>query len=109
MLRTRLRASGIYRLDVELGTLQDLMLRTYGDRDAARGTAATVAWLTEEIGELARAVRKGSRDDQLHELSDVLAWVASLSNQLGLSLDEAVRRYENGCPKCEATPCRCER
>jgi NTP pyrophosphatase (non-canonical NTP hydrolase) len=83
------------------------MLQTYGERDAARGTAATLAWLTEELGELARAVRKGTTEEQLHELSDVLAWIASLANQLGLSLDDAVARYANGCPKCHATPCHC--
>ena len=83
------------------------MLEIYGDRDNARGTAATIAWLTEEVGELARAVRKGNKEEQLHELSDVLAWVASLANQLGLSLDDAAARYAKGCPKCFASPCRC--
>lgn len=83
------------------------MLRTYGERDAARGTAATIAWLTEELGELARAVRKGTPEEQLHELSDVLAWTASLANQLGLSLDDAVSRYTTGCPKCHSAPCSC--
>ena len=83
------------------------MLRTYGERDAARGTAATIAWLTEELGELARAVRKGTPEEQLHELSDVLAWTASLGNQLGLSLNDAVSRYAEGCPKCHTTPCSC--
>lgn len=83
------------------------MFETYGERDESRGTAATIAWLTEEVGELARAVRKGDREEQLHELSDVLAWVASLANQLGLSLDDAVARYAGGCPKCSASPCRC--
>lgn len=79
----------------------------YGERDAARGIDATVAWLAEELGELARAVRKGTHDEQLHELGDVLAWSASLANQLGLSMDDAVARYADGCPKCRATPCRC--
>ena len=92
---------------MELQKLQQLMLETYGDRDYARGTAATIAWLTEEVGELARAVRKGSKEEQLHELSDVLAWLASLANQLGLSLDDAVARYAEGCPKCSARPCQC--
>ncbi len=92
---------------MDLLELQNLMLRTYGERDSARGTAATLAWLTEELGELARAVRKGTRDDQLHELSDVLAWTASLANQLDLSLDEAIARYSDGCPNCHATPCVC--
>jgi NTP pyrophosphatase (non-canonical NTP hydrolase) len=60
------------------------------------------------MGELAKAVRKGSRDDQLHELGDVLAWLASLANQLGLSFDDAVARYASGCPRCGRAPCVCE-
>jgi NTP pyrophosphatase (non-canonical NTP hydrolase) len=92
---------------MELGELQRLMAATYGVRDRDRGVPATVAWLTEELGELAQAVRKGSADDQLHELGDVLAWLASLAEQLGLSLDDAVARYAGGCPRCASAPCRC--
>lgn len=92
---------------MELAQLQDLMARTYGERDEARGLPATVAWLAEELGELARAVRKGSREEQLHELSDVIAWLASLANQLGVSLDEAASRYAAGCPRCGRSPCGC--
>ena len=68
---------------------------------------AAVAWLAEETGELARAIRKGTSAEQLHELGDVLAWLASIANQLGLSLDDAFARYANGCPTCGAIPCRC--
>jgi NTP pyrophosphatase (non-canonical NTP hydrolase) len=92
---------------MELGQLQELMARTYGEQDAERGVPATVAWLAEELGELAQAVRKGSKEEQLHEFSDVLAWLASLANQLDISLDAAAQRYADGCPKCAATPCRC--
>jgi NTP pyrophosphatase (non-canonical NTP hydrolase) len=94
---------------VELAAFQELMARTYGQRDAARGRAATIAWLTEEVGELARAVRKGDRADQVHELGDVLAWVTSLASQLGVPLDEAVGRYTSvpGCPVCALCPCAC--
>ena len=45
--------------------------------DARRGERVT-------LGELAQAVRKGTSTEQLHELGDVLAWLASLANQLGL-------------------------
>jgi len=76
-----------------LDELQALMERLYGEADRRRGLAPTVAWLCEELGELAQAVRKGTRDDQLHELGDVLAWTASLANQLGLSMNEALERY----------------
>jgi NTP pyrophosphatase (non-canonical NTP hydrolase) len=92
---------------MELGDLQRLMDATYGARDRARGVPATVAWLAEEVGELAKAARKGTRDEQLHELGDALAWLASLANQLGLSLDEAAQRYASGCPRCGSTPCTC--
>ncbi|GIU90116.1 MAG: nucleotide pyrophosphohydrolase [Acidimicrobiia bacterium] len=92
---------------MDLDGFQARMVETYGERDRARGVPATVAWLTEEVGELARAVRKGSRDEQLHELGDVLAWLASLAAQLDLSLEEAAGRYAHGCPRCGARPCAC--
>jgi NTP pyrophosphatase (non-canonical NTP hydrolase) len=92
---------------VDLVAFQERMARTYGRRDLARGVPATVAWLAEEVGELARATRKGTADEQRHELGDVLAWLASLANQLGLSLDEAAGRYATGCPRCGQSPCAC--
>ncbi|HET9072932.1 MAG TPA: MazG nucleotide pyrophosphohydrolase domain-containing protein [Acidimicrobiales bacterium] len=92
---------------MDLDELQAVIAATYGERDAERGIPATVAWLTEEVGELARAARKGTRAEQLHELSDVVAWTASLANQLGLSLSEALARYAEGCPKCRRVPCGC--
>ncbi len=92
---------------MEIGEFQDRMEQAYGARDRARGVEATVAWLAEELGELARSVRKGSAEDRLEELGDVLAWLASLANQLGLSLEEAAARYAEGCPKCGGRPCAC--
>jgi len=92
---------------MQLDEFQQLMARTYGERDRARGIEATVAWLTEELGELARAVRKGTRAEQVHEVGDVLAWLASLTDQLGLSLADAAQRYRSGCPRCGASPCAC--
>lgn len=92
---------------MDLVAFQQLMADTYGEQDRRRGVPATVAWLTEELGELAQAVRKGSRDEQLHELGDVLAWLASLAGQLDLSLADAAERYAAGCPRCGAMPCRC--
>lgn len=70
----------------------------YGDADRDRGLPSTVAWLCEEVGELAQAVRKGTEAEQLHELGDVLAWLSSLANQLGLSLEDAAQRYVTDPP-----------
>jgi NTP pyrophosphatase (non-canonical NTP hydrolase) len=92
---------------MELADFQDLMARTYGERDEARGLPASVAWLTEEVGELAQAVRKGDRAAQVHEVGDVLAWLASIAQQLGVTLDEAAARYADGCPRCASIPCHC--
>jgi NTP pyrophosphatase (non-canonical NTP hydrolase) len=92
---------------MQLADFQQLMEATYGTRDRARGIAPTVAWLAEEVGELAKAARKGTRAEQVHELGDALAWLASLANQLGIALDDAVARYAGGCPRCSATPCAC--
>ena len=92
---------------MQFGAFQQLMVDLYGEQDAARGIPSTVAWLAEEVGELAQAVRKGTPDQQLHELGDVLAWVASLAEQLGLSLDDAAARYAGGCPRCGQSPCTC--
>jgi NTP pyrophosphatase (non-canonical NTP hydrolase) len=83
---------------MELGAFQELMEDLYGQADRERGVPSTVAWLCEELGELAQAVRKGTREEQLHELGDVLAWLASLANQIDLNLEDAARRYVDDPP-----------
>jgi NTP pyrophosphatase (non-canonical NTP hydrolase) len=92
---------------VDLAALQDVIERTYGERDRARGVPSTVAWLAEELGELAQAVRKGTPEQQAHEFADVRAWVASLANQMDVDLSAAIARYASGCPRCAAIPCAC--
>jgi NTP pyrophosphatase (non-canonical NTP hydrolase) len=93
---------------MDLAELQRSIERIYGERDRQRGVPATVAWLAEEVGELARAVRKGTPEQQRHEFADVLAWAATLANQLDIDLAEAVDRYANGCPRCGRTQCSCD-
>lgn len=92
---------------MELAALQETIGRTYLARDRQRGTDATFRWFMEEVGELARAIRKGDRDNLVHELSDVLAWLTSLANLLEVDLADAMTRYATGCPKCGASPCTC--
>ena len=92
---------------MNLADFQAVISRTYAERDRARGLPASVAWLAEEVGELAQAVRKGTPDQQLHELADVLAWLTSIADQLGLSMADAARRYADGCPACGSVPCAC--
>ena len=83
---------------MDLAEVQQLMEDLYGEDDRARGVPSTVAWLAEELGELAQAVRKGTREEQLHEFGDVLAWLASLANQMDIRLDDAMQRYVTDPP-----------
>ena len=88
--------------------LQRRLRDTYYERDAGRGRDATFRWFVEEVGELARAIRRGDRANLTHEFGDVLAWLGSLANLDGVDLEEAAGRYADGCPKCGRSPCRCE-
>jgi NTP pyrophosphatase (non-canonical NTP hydrolase) len=93
---------------MEIAAFQALMHDLYGEADRERGLPSTVAWLCEEVGELAQAVRKGTRAEQEHEFADVLAWLASLANQVGIDLETVAERYADGCPRCAASPCTCD-
>ena len=81
----------------------------YYTRDAERGIPLTFTWFVEEVGELAKEIRKQPQDkERLHEeFADVLAWLSTLASLLGISLEAAAEIYAKGCPKCNATPCGC--
>lgn len=64
-------------------------------------------WFAEEVGELARALKSGDRDNLHEELADVLAWLSTLASLSGIELEEAAMRYAGGCPKCDSIPCDC--
>jgi NTP pyrophosphatase (non-canonical NTP hydrolase) len=93
---------------MEISDLQASLRHTYVERDAKRGRDATFRRLTEEVGELARALRTDDRENLVHEFGDVLAWLTSLANLQEVDLAAAVARYADGCPKCGGRPCACE-
>ena len=92
---------------MDLADLQVQMRELYGQRDRERGLARTYAWFVEEVGELSRALFRGSDEERRHEVADVLAWLVSLADQVGVDVAEAVGRYADGCPRCGSTPCAC--
>jgi len=95
---------------VTLGELQQRIRDLFGAKDHKRGAEGTFMWFMEEVGELAAALRDPHADPGNLELefADVLAWLATLANIAGVSLDDAVRRkYGTGCPKCGRSPCAC--
>jgi NTP pyrophosphatase (non-canonical NTP hydrolase) len=92
---------------MEIAELQDVLRRTYVERDERRGRDATFRWMTEEVGELAKAFRTMDHGELVHEFGDVLAWLTSLANLTGVDLEEAAARYAEGCPRCGEVPCAC--
>ena len=56
-----------------LREFQTLIRRMYHEKDAARGVEGTFMWLSEEIGELAAALRGGTHEERVLEFADVLA------------------------------------
>ncbi len=89
--------------------LQALIEKMYSDKDRARGTPATFLWLTEEVGELAAALREGTHEEMCGEFADVLAWLVTLANINNINLTEALHaKYGMGCPGCGRMACDCD-
>lgn len=88
---------------------QRLMRELYFERDSRRGLAKTFMWFIEEVGEFSEAVRKGDLKLIGEEAVDVIAWLTSVANLLGVDLEKAiVKKYGEGvCPRCKSKPCKC--
>ena len=83
-----------------IAEFQRLMRTLYGDKDSARGALGTTLWLVSEIGELAEAIVKKKPLQSLeNETADILAWLCSVCNVLGIDLEEsATSKYNEKCP-----------
>ncbi len=94
--------------DVSFRSFQELIREMYLEKDLARGTEGTFMWLMEEVGELASALRSGTHEERMLEFADVLAWLTTIANVVGVDLAEAVsRKYGSGCPGCGQFVCIC--
>lgn len=92
-----------------LGDFQRLIREMYFEKDAARGIDGTFMWLMEEVGELAAALREGTRDEQAAEFADVLAWLTTIANVAEIDLSAAIqKKYGAGCPGCGQLVCTCD-
>jgi NTP pyrophosphatase (non-canonical NTP hydrolase) len=101
--------SAVAERSISLEDFQALIRRMYLDKDVARGIDGTFMWLMEEVGELAAALREGTRDQQAAEFADVLAWLTTIANVAGVDLAAAVRqKYGSGCPGCGQLVCTCD-
>lgn len=86
-----------------------MMKKIYFQRDSARGATGTYNWLVEEVGELGEAMKQDDKKVLGDEFADVLAWLASLANVVGIDLETAaLRKYDRRCPRCLKTSCNCK-
>ena len=93
---------------VTLSDFQQLIRDMYLEKDVARGVDGTFMWFMEEVGELAAALRDGTHDDRMEEFADVLAWLTTMANVVGVDLSKSVtRKYGSGCPGCGHLVCCC--
>jgi NTP pyrophosphatase (non-canonical NTP hydrolase) len=93
---------------LSLADLQRIIRDTYDAKDRRRGVEGTFMWFMEEVGELSAALRSGTDEQRAHEFADVLAWLATLANVVGVDLEKAVQaKYGDGCPGCRQSPCVC--
>ena len=91
-----------------LSEFQDLIKKTYHQRDKKRGLDKNFIWFTEEVGELAEGVRKRSKKEITEEAADVLACLATICSLSGVDLQKAaLAKYGKGCPRCSTIPCSC--
>lgn len=97
------------RQSVSLADFQRLIRDMYLKKDIARGVDGTFMWLIEEIGELATALREGTKQQQAEEFADVLAWLTTIANVVDVDLSQAVQeKYGSGCPGCGRLVCTCD-
>jgi len=93
---------------MEIRQFQDMMKHLYFKRDRERGVGGTFNWLTDEVAELGEELKGNDREATEKEFADVIAWLASLANIMGIDLEKAaLNKYPNKCPKCQRSPCAC--
>ncbi|MCS7132404.1 MAG: nucleotide pyrophosphohydrolase [Nitrososphaeria archaeon] len=93
---------------MDLRKLQELMAEIYLDRDSRRGADKTLLWMISEAGEVADAYLKSDLRVLESEVADLLAWLLSFCNVVGIDLEGAIlAKYGLGCPNCGSKPCKC--
>jgi NTP pyrophosphatase (non-canonical NTP hydrolase) len=94
---------------MHISEFQQMMRDLYFKRDSERGVEGTFNWLVDEVAELGEELIKGTDIEAAEkEFADIIAWLASLANIMGIDLERAaINKYNHKCPKCQESPCQC--
>jgi NTP pyrophosphatase (non-canonical NTP hydrolase) len=93
---------------MQIREFQEMMKQLYFKRDSERGIEGTFNWLVDEVAELGEELKGKDRAATEKEFADVIAWLASLANIMGIDLEKAaLDKYPHRCPKCGQNPCAC--
>jgi len=94
---------------MKISEFQNIIKEIYYEKDKKRGIDGTFRWMIEEIGELARAIKKKDKKKQKEEVADVLAWLFSIANLLEIDVEKCSKeKYFKICPRCKKIKCECE-
>jgi NTP pyrophosphatase (non-canonical NTP hydrolase) len=95
---------------MEIKEFQNLIKELYVKRDNKRGIDKNCLWLMEEVGELAKAVRKNDVENIEEEIADVIAWTFSIANVMDLDVEKLLeKKYKDNCYYCNDNPCVCDK
>jgi NTP pyrophosphatase (non-canonical NTP hydrolase) len=93
---------------MQIREFQRMMKTIYFSKDLERGLFGTYEWLADEVKELGDALEGTDKIAIEKEFADVIAWLASLANLIEIDLEKAaLNKYQNKCPKCQQSICRC--
>jgi len=93
---------------LQISDFQQMMRNLCFHRDSKRGIKGTYNWLVDEVQELGEALQNNDKQSLENEFADVIAWLASLANVTSINLEKAaLTKYNNKCPKCQSSPCKC--
>lgn len=68
--------------------IQNLMVNIYGKYDLN----LSMLWMTEELGEVVAAIRKGLPEHEVtEELGDLIVWIFNIGNILNIKIEDAMR------------------
>jgi len=76
---------------MEISEFQSLLRERVGAQDKKMGREFLLNVLAEEVGELSRALRKGTESEVAEEVSDVVFAVMSIANLVGVDVESILK------------------